>query len=386
MKARSSSIFVSLDSRCRRLSFSRGRCRRRLYGLRSEEESHYSVSLHPERVVRAPTSREVGHIKSPYVVSALAVTAIFFLLGFVASDSGAINLPKWSSPVIVNPSGPHRNQVTYAVSCPSATLCVVADGNGNVTLRRNGKWLPAHSVHAGGSFESVSCPSVTHCVAIGGAGNAVTFNGRTWSPAHRIGPDVSYHLSCPTTDFCAAVAGSDKPGGLNTIALLHGTKWSSVQTAASRAQPDLLLGVSCTSKQFCVAVNLDGTILTFNGVRWSSSDPSAPKGLISVSCVTSSFCLAVADSGLYTTYNGRTWSTPQSIPLFNLAFAYSVSCASPTYCVVLGISGYSVTWVSGHWSPPVRVFPGVGSAGVSVSCARTNACVAVNDKGLASYN
>jgi hypothetical protein len=320
------------------------------------------------------------------VLPFLALTVAILNIGFTTHPSGAASDSQWSTPLLVNPHGSHANQVTYSVSCPSNDFCAIADGNGDVTLRRHGSWLPGLPVNAGGSFDSISCPTATHCVAIGGAGNAVTFNGRDWSSARRIGPDVSYHVSCPTVQFCAAVGASGTPTGFSTIVLLHGRVWSSRRIPTTNWQTDRLMDVSCTTQDFCAAVNLNGKILTFKGAKWSTSSAYGHKGLISVSCVSGTFCLAVGDAGQFTTYDGTRWTSPHSIPLFGSAFAYSVSCASPAYCVVLGINGYSVSWKSGRWSAPERVFTGGASAGVSVSCPPSGACVAVNDKGLGSYN
>lgn len=317
---------------------------------------------------------------------ALALVIAVFSTNVLASAAGATSSRQWSAPVVINAHGSHANQVTYSVSCPSAAFCAAADGNGNVTLRRNGRWLPGQPVKAGGSFDSVSCPTTTHCVAVAGGGNAVTFDGHKWSPALKMGPEAIYKISCPTMAFCAAVGASGMPGGSNTMALLRGHTWSSRQTPTTGALNDRVMDVSCATPKFCVAVNLDGQILTFNGVKWTSKQFAGSKGLISVSCATPAFCLAVADSGQSMFFDGRGWTPAHSIPRFGKSFAYSVSCASTTYCVVLGLNGYAASWSPGRWSIPVRVFPGGFGAGVEVSCSPLGTCLAVNDRGLSSVN
>jgi len=318
-------------------------------------------------------------------IRVLALLIAVLSTSAVATEAWATSARKWSSPIVVDAHESHANQVTYSASCPSATFCVVADGNGDVTLRRNGRWLPGQPVKAGGSFDSVSCSTSTHCVAIAGGGaNAVTFNGRTWSPAVTMGPEATYKISCPSNGFCAAVGASGKPGGSNTIALLRGRTWSSHQVSSTGARDDRLMDVSCATPTFCVAVNLDGQRLIFNGVSWTSIKSAGPKGLISIACVTPAFCLAVADTGQSTIFDGTRWTTPRSIPHFSSSFSYSVSCSSANYCVVLGLDGDAASWSSGKWSLPVRVFPGGFSAGVAVSCSPSDTCLAVNDRGFSS--
>lgn len=321
------------------------------------------------------------------LIRALALVIAVLTTSAVATAAWATSPREWSTPVVIDAHGSHANQVTYSASCPSATFCVVADGNGNVTLGRNGRWMSGQPVKAGGSFDSVSCPTSTHCVAIAGGGaNAVTFNGYSWSPALRMGPEATYKISCPTSGFCAAVGASGNPGGSSTIALLRGRTWSSHQVSSTGARDDRLMDVSCAAPTFCVAVNLNGQRLTFNGVKWTSIKSAGPNGLISISCVTPTFCLAVTDTGQSMTFNGTRWTTPRAIPLFSSSFAYSVSCSSSIYCVVPGLNGYAVSWSSGKWSPPARVFLGGVSAGVAVSCSPSRTCLAVNDKGFSSAN
>ena len=66
-----------------------------------------------------------------------------------------------------------------------------------------------------------------------------------------------------------------------------------------------LLSVSCTSSNFCAAVDDNGGVDTWNGSSWTG--PTAiDRGvqLDSVSCVSPSFCVAVDNSGNALTYDG----------------------------------------------------------------------------------
>lgn len=291
------------------------------------------------------------------------------------------NGSSWSTPAAL---GRSSVQVTYAISCPSATTCVVVNGHGQALIRDNGHWSAPHAVDAGGSFDALSCANATFCVAIAGA-NAVTYNGHAWTRPVTMGPrGYSYHLSCPSTTFCAAVGASGVAGQKNVLATFDGHTWRHVTPPGSRALNDRLLGVSCASSRFCVATNMNGHLVTFDGRRWATSRVVGPTGLISAACPSSTFCMAVSMNGEVMIMRGTTWSHGRAIPRFAKDFAYSVSCATAHECHVIGLSGRAVSWRDGQWSQPAVVFPGTASAGVQVSCTRSGYCVAVNDDARSS--
>jgi len=298
----------------------------------------------------------------------------------------ATNNKQWTAPVRIDARQSSSNQTGYSVSCPVVDFCLAANGNGSVAFLRHGRWSSPQSLEAGGSLDAVSCPTVTFCVVVSGAGQAVIFNGHSWSPTEKVGPEGAYHVSCPTTSFCAAVGASGLPGKPSTIATFDGHSWSWHQTSTTGTTNDRLMDVSCATSRFCVAVNLDGQILTFTGMRWLPSPTRGPKGLISVSCVTQTNCMALADSGAFLMLREKGWSTPRVIPGFRDSFAYSVACASTKECAAIGLSGQAAVWSAGRWSKPIVVFPGGFMAGVQVACTKSGACVAVNDRGSsASY-
>jgi len=328
-----------------------------------------------------PTIRPHSTGALPRILVALITLATLSVV--IASAGAATKVSKWSTPIRVDPGGGPNNQTTYSVSCPTTAFCLVAGGNSQMVYRRSGNWSSPQTVNAGGTFDSVSCRSATFCVAMT-SGHAVTYNGHSWSKAQKVGPEATYKISCPTTSFCAAVGASGMPGKPSTVATYNGHSWSSTQVSTTGTLDDRLMGVSCASSTFCVAVNLDGQILTFNGAKWAPSRVTGPKGLISVSCATPEFCMAVTDSGHSTTFRGKGWSPSANIPKFASAFAYSISCASRTACVAIGLTGEAISWYAGRWSQPVRVFPGAPVAGVAVACSPSNVCVAVNDQGRSS--
>jgi hypothetical protein len=293
----------------------------------------------------------------------------------------------WSAPVRVGSNGSSSPPSSlYGVSCPNAASCIAVDENGSALFWHGRKWWSGpQPVGAGGTLSSISCPSTTFCVAVSVSGSAVIYDGHAWSSPLPLGPAATYKVSCPTVTFCAAVGANGTAGAASTLATFDGQSWSTQQTSPGGLK-DRLLDVSCATRKFCVAVNLDGKTLVFDGQRWSNVAVDGPPGMISVSCASSTFCLAITDSGASAVFDGTSWSPPADIPAFASAFAYSVSCGSTTRCTAFGLSGMAVTWQQGRWSTPVRVFPGAFSATLAVSCVAPDTCMAVNSKGEAASN
>jgi hypothetical protein len=267
------------------------------------------------------------------------------------------------------------------VSCPSTTFCVAVDNNGDVHYWKDGRWSAPEHLNAGGSLSSISCPTRIFCVAIGG--EAMAYNGRTWRPVGSLGSQDAYQISCPTTTFCAATGANGLPGKPSSLAVFNGHTWSSRNTVSTGKVSDRVLDVSCSSATYCVAVNLNGKILTYDGSRWATLPKVGPAGLISVSCVSASFCLALSDKGSSIVVHGDTWTDEADIPSLATAFAYSVSCSTAKECLAIGLNGRSATWRDGSWSTAHAVFVGPYVSGVSVSCATTQ-CMAINAKDKSS--
>ncbi len=323
------------------------------------------------------TSRAWRH-RRPTQVALLVVASLAF---GVAPVSSATRPRQWSPP---HSLGDSRVQVTYAISCRNATMCVVVDGLGQAMFRRSGRWTAPQVVAAGGSFDAVSCASSTFCLATA-SGNAVTYNGHTWSHAVSMGPSgYTYHVSCPSSSFCAAVGASGVAGQANVIATYDGHSWKHSSVGGAHSPLDRLLGVSCPSLSFCAAVNFDGHASTFNGQRWTTSRNSLVPSLVSVSCPSRTFCMAVSVSGEAATMHGTSWSRARAITGFSRDAAYTVSCATSSRCEVLGLSGRAESWHDGQWSSPVVVFAGGVSAGVQVSCPPSGPCVAVTDRAASA--
>jgi hypothetical protein len=219
-----------------------------------------------------------------------------------------------------------------------------------------------------GNMAAVSCTPPTACVAVGSrinrAGARVTlaeaWNGRVWSVLKTPNPpgaDQSELLgvSCTSATFCLAVGDSFTPGHDVPLAeAWNGTSWS-IQQVPSPPGGGAFRGVSCASASTCVAVGgFSGTAFAgeWNGTSWSVQQvPSPPDAfqaeLAGVSCTSASACMAV---GKY--YNGTSYQ--------------------PTL---------AEAWNGTSWSVQATPTLEFGGSLNGVSCTSASSCTAVGDDG-----
>jgi hypothetical protein len=177
------------------------------------------------------------------------------------------------------------------VSCSAATSCALVGqfGTGNAHHERlfeswNGKAfarMKVASVPAGPPSTSVvSCVSAKACVAVGQSGAtpdlgfSEVWNGKAWSVGPVTWPKGTLSstldsVSCVAVGECAAVGGetlSSNPDGFQAVAgAENGKAWALTKfPAPPRGDFSELLGVSCKSTAFCVAV---GEVGPNNGLR-----------------------------------------------------------------------------------------------------------------------
>lgn len=277
-------------------------------------------------------------------------------------------------------------------------------------------------------LSAVSCASATACVAVGfyvnGVGHefgiAETWNGTAWSVSVPVVPAGATSsrltgISCTAANACTAVGtyASATHSELPVAERWNGSAWTA-QTVAlpSGASFVLLVGVSCTASNRCVAVGgyrgagLMSATLTelWNGTSWAISPSPNPAGqtysiLNSVSC-NATVCMAVGDAGssqfpsraLAERFNGTSW-TAVTIPAPAGSTAVDlggVSCPTATSCVAAG--GYATTgffsrltlaesWNGTSWTikptpnPNATYYATLGS----VSCVTASNCTAVGE-------
>jgi hypothetical protein len=199
-----------------------------------------------------------------------------------------------------------------------------------------------------------------------------------------------FGLSCVETSLCVAVGGNNTIASSSDPTAAGGWQAVYADEGVSPGNPNqrLLKGVSCPTTQLCVAVSIQGKILTSTdptgpASAWSVADltPTGPNiHLYGVSCPTSGFCAAVAGGGKIATSTDPTggaaaWTVtdlPEPLEL------RGVSCNSPSLCVAVGDDGTeikpspdnlgevisSTAPAAGIWqqpSSPARTAPSTGS-------------------------
>jgi len=159
------------------------------------------------------------------------------------------------------------------LAAPLAVILIGASAVG-AQASTDATWTIANSPNAtvtGGNIESVSCSASTACTAVGTdvntAGIDVTlaerWNGASWqrqatpNPAGDTTTSVAPALvgvSCPTASFCVAVgnyqSGFDQSG---LVEDWNGTAWT-LESSPNTSSGGRLVGVSCASSQTCTAV------------------------------------------------------------------------------------------------------------------------------------
>ena len=253
------------------------------------------------------------------------------------------------TPIVKAPL-PHGDQLEAmgSVSCVAVKSCVVfgsavstTDLTGSLQLIwtwSGGRWgvkaVPGSNstslgLSAGHCFSLSSCLAVGLDVSASGADSEVlaTWNGKslTTKPISTSSTSATFpmDLSCTSPTRCAVVGmvaplSASSTSAISTVAQVwNGSSWQSTKwTGPKGSTTALLLGVSCTSASYCVAVGAAGTSntaaaasLVWNGTSWSTVyPPSVAKGLISmfsdVSCTATGHCVAFGAYGKATALNG----------------------------------------------------------------------------------
>jgi hypothetical protein len=307
----------------------------------------------------------------------------------------------WAPVVRVDAAATTTQPVT-GLSCTAAGFCLAVDSAGR-TFAWSGSWQRRPGIGRSVGFVSdLSCVSSTFCVAVGDTSSAaasssyaVTWNGAGWSAPVRLygarGGAAEYErvqaVSCTSRSFCIAV------GAQVGSEVFNGSRWSARPGRTSGTDGQGSLG--CSSPGFCVNFH-DGDANYWDGSAWrftaanSGLSAGAVPGLddfvYGVSCVSSDFCVAADLAGAPLVWNGREWRASRVEPPGGGGFA-SVSCTSTTSCLAGGQSGSHggrvARWDGSVWTlaPDLRL----PAAPVLVSCSRAAGCLALSADGVGSH-
>jgi hypothetical protein len=291
----------------------------------------------------------------------------------------------WSTPVLMD-----SGHAFTGISCPSSTLCFATDNHGDVYASTapatSAAWTPEAINDGTTQLNGIACPSTTLCVAVDNVGDVLTSTtpGTPGSPSWTKTPvDVSpVHpitaISCPTTSLCVA---TDNFGDALVPASPTSTSWPRIQLTGDVA----LLALSCTSSAACVLAASDGTVYTTanisgSPVTWSWTDIDGGNSLTAVSCTDVGACVVGDGIGAVLESDDAQSGTPawNYTAIDSVHALDGVSCLSAGLCVAVDNRGYSV---SATLAAPV-VATGAATAS-SQTTATLAATVNPNDATLA---
>ena len=207
-----------------------------------------------------------------------------------------------------------------------------------------------------------------------------------WATPQRPGAVASAQLSsvsCVGTTFCMAV---DVEG--NTLRY-NGSTWTRTLSQLSYQTSSR---VSCATMTFCIDVDSNGTAWRYDGTSWSSAGSLSLFGDVHLACPTTTFCLAGARAGVsaqWSTFNGAAWSDPADLPADGFD---DLSCASASFCLASFIeSGTGASLVTSSarfngsaWSglTPIAGLRAQNIAGgAMLSCPATTFCMILSIVG-----
>lgn len=304
-----------------------------------------------------------------YNGSSGAIRAVVNLFGYYLD--GPASPLHWSGPTTLDAGG-----TVTSVSCSTAAFCVAVDQAGKSFTRTSGVWASS-VVDATNPLQWVDCLS-TECIGVDENGGARILTNTGWSS--RVVADahagaILVGLSCASTQFCMAV-------GTNGDAVsFNGTAWGTPVDVNGTA---LLTSVSCPTATFCAATDNHGGVYTFNGSTWSArvaTQPGDPVVVPEIWCTSSTFCVMADDAGVQT-YDGTSWTVANS---HLTGEPTTVMCTSSTFCVVVATGDEAVTFDGTQWSVPIHLVSGITLPEVndrpeSVYCDSATSCVLVNDQ------
>ena len=302
-----------------------------------------------------------------YNGSAVPVQVVVDVSAFVGPIPGPLS---WSGRATI-PGATAVDQV----SCGSASFCMAFDDDS--AYRYDGhSWSTATTLVQ--YVQSASCVAPGFCIALTSGGPYV-FDGGRWSPSPFPGaPDALAVISCTSSTFCVALAGSNVGDVAITSWVFDGTSWSTVATGSLLSYTRSL---SCGSPTFCVAVDDAGDSARFDGTSWAALPTAGLTDPGTVSCTSATFCMA-ANDGQAVRFDGAHWSTPTTLDVqTSLTDSIStVSCTSATFCLAATGFGYQLLWSGTTWSTAFDVDPAAVNL-QRLSCAVPQFCTVVDASG-----
>jgi hypothetical protein len=293
------------------------------------------------------------------------------------------------------------------ISCPTASLCVVVDLNGNVlttaTPDRPRSWK-RFLVDGRAPLDAVSCSSPTFCAAVDTNGDVVTSTDPTAGPAAwtivQIRPAVPFAgspmsvpltaISCPSSHLC--VTGDDFPREIITTTDPAGgpAAWNDGIGIGHAYSADGLVSVSCSSTRFCATVSDDGVHASTDPTGPSSTKLRITNSLEAISCGSRTLCLAVVGGqenggpgGVWRSTNPAARRPRWALALQDSNQQFAVACRGRGLCVATDSAGLVMMSAHPAAARPAWQTRRVDATNVmsAISCPTVRLCVAADTYG-----
>jgi Putative Ig domain len=255
----------------------------------------------------------------PFSQSMQAISCVSESFCVASTDSGSVQRwdgTSWSAPEQLGVN-------TVRLSCATPDSCVIAGRTGSpergIAYAWDGTGWTLASTAAADRYIGVDCTARGRCALLTESPTAVQFSdGATWTsaPGWNTGAGA-FGIGCSSTSFCLLVGGGT--GG----DVWNGTAWTGRQTITTATHNKSIVACART-ESFCAATGAyalqNPSFVTGDGTTWRTADGVIGAGdwVLGMSCATARFCVAVTGRGRATTWNGTAWSAPRLI-------AYKVS-------------------------------------------------------------
>ncbi len=295
----------------------------------------------------------------------------------------------------------------HAVSCPSRSLCLAIDGQGNVLSSTD----PTGGTHAwkttrlaSGGLDGVLCQSPSFCLVLGDT-SANPSEGEIFTSTDPAGGSAAWQsagvsgtyfvggAACPSVSLCVAYGPAPPvPGHGDVVTSTDPTGGDPGWTATSVSE-DSLTGMSCPSSSLCVGVDEGGHVLTSRDPTggsgaWTTLDVANadgfPEPFEDVSCPSLRLCVAVDASGNVASSTDPTGGVNRwrSVHVDGGNPLVAVSCPTESFCAAVDQFGYVASSAHPRASVASWMNAPTGDRGMTdISCPSNSLCVAVDDQG-----
>jgi hypothetical protein len=303
----------------------------------------------------------------------------------------------WSAPAQVE-KPPFRDRIGVdSVACPSASLCLAGDADGNVLssvdpTSGSPTWRKTFTGGERAAVQAIVCPNTSFCAAVvdGSPDFFTSTNPGSQSPHWTAATTQVFAtgVSCSSAHLCVGVAqrtimtSTDPAAGASSA-------WQTAKLSLSSDQVNLT-AVSCASAALCVATDSGGDVLvsknpTGGASAWSVTNVDGQVSLTDMSCPSASFCAALDALGRVeysaTPTGGASAWHRATAP--NDASLTAFSCVSASFCTAADGTGNILTT-----SDPTTGAVGWSSADAdgthainALTCLSTTLCAAVDQQG-----